>query len=88
MSDNNAEGMEKMHILQNLLTNEFIERIKLGEAEPSLLNAARQYLKDNGVHSALKQDTKMQDLVSVLPFKESNYTLHVKCLLKILFQKS
>lgn len=70
MSDNNIEGMEKMHILQDLLTNEFIDRIALGEAEPSLLNAARQYLKDNGVHSALKQDSKMQDLVSVLPFKE------------------
>ena len=70
MSDNNIKGMEKMHVLQDLLTNEFIDRIKIGEAEPSLLNAARQYLKDNGVHSALKQDTKMQDLVSVLPFKD------------------
>ena len=74
MSDNNIKGMEKMHVLQDLLTNEFIDRIKIGEAEPSLLNAARQYLKDNGVHSALKQDTKMQDLVSVLPFKDEEET--------------
>tara|TARA_R100000278_G_scaffold27127_1_gene24781 strand:+ start:8246 stop:8503 length:258 start_codon:yes stop_codon:yes gene_type:complete len=70
MADNENSNLQKMHILQDLLTSEFIERIKLGDAEPSLLNAARQFLKDNGVHSSLQQDTKIQDLVSVLPFKE------------------
>jgi len=71
MSDNNLKGAEKMEVLQNLLTDEFIERIKMGEAEPSLLNAARQFLKDNGIHSSLHQDDKIQDLVSVLPFKDA-----------------
>tara|TARA_X000001036_G_scaffold302050_1_gene281136 strand:+ start:1113 stop:1358 length:246 start_codon:yes stop_codon:yes gene_type:complete len=70
MSNNEKENMGRMYTLQDLLTDEFIARIKIGDAEPSLLNAARQYLKDNGVHSGLKQDTKIQDLVSVLPFKE------------------
>ena len=70
MEDNEKDAMKRMYNLQDLLTDEFITRIKLGDAEPSLLNAARQYLKDNGVHSGLKQDTKIQDLVSVLPFKE------------------
>jgi hypothetical protein len=70
MSSNEKENMGRMYTLQDLLTDEFIARIKIGDAEPSLLNAARQYLKDNGVHSGLKQDTKIQDLVSVLPFKE------------------
>jgi len=70
MDNNDKDSMERMYTLQDLLTDEFIARIKLGDAEPSLLNAARQYLKDNGVHSGLKQDTKIQDLVSILPFKE------------------
>ena len=70
MDNNEKDNMGRMYTLQDLLTDEFITRIKFGDAEPSLLNAARQYLKDNGVHSGLKQDTKIQDLVSVLPFKE------------------
>jgi hypothetical protein len=61
----------KMHILQELLTDEFIGRIQMGEAEPSLLNAARQFLKDNGVHAGIKQDSKIQDLVSILPFDDN-----------------
>ena len=70
MDNNDKDNSARMHVLQDLLTDEFIERIKLGDAEPSLLNAARQYLKDNGIHEGLKQDTKIQDLVSILPFKE------------------
>ena len=70
MDNNDKDNSARMHVLQDLLTEEFIERIKLGDAEPSLLNAARQYLKDNGIHEGLKQDTKIQDLVSILPFKE------------------
>tara|TARA_B100000579_G_scaffold427830_1_gene437015 strand:- start:1521 stop:1766 length:246 start_codon:yes stop_codon:yes gene_type:complete len=67
----NKEKLEdKFYLLQDMLTDEFIERIKSGEAEPSLLNAARQYLKDNNIHASLKQDDKLQDLVSILPFKD------------------
>jgi|TARA_R100000234_G_scaffold106330_1_gene76896 hypothetical protein len=62
----------KMEVLQGLLTDEFIDRIKMGDAEPSLLNAARQFLKDNGIHSGIKQDDKIQDLVSILPFKDDD----------------
>ena len=70
MSYNKQELEDKFYLLQGLLTDEFIDRIKLGDAEPSLLNAARQQLKDNNIHASLKQDNKLQDLVSVLPFKE------------------
>jgi hypothetical protein len=70
MSYNKQELEDKFYLLQGLLTDEFIDRIKLGDAEPSLLNAARQHLKDNNIHASLKQDNKLQDLVSVLPFKE------------------
>jgi hypothetical protein len=67
---NKQELEDKFYLLQDLLTDEFIDRIKSGDAEPSLLNAARQHLKDNNIHASLKQDNKMQDLVSVLPFKD------------------
>ncbi len=70
MSSNKQEMEDKFYLLQELLTEEFISRIKEGDAEPSLLNAARQYLKDNSIHTSLKQDDKLQDLVSILPFKD------------------
>ena len=70
MDNNDKDSMKRMYTLQDLLTDEFIDRIKLGDAEPSLLNAARQYLKDNGIHQGIKQNDKIQDLVSILPFKE------------------
>ena len=70
MANNEKDNSARMQVLQDLLTDEFIERIRLGDAEPSLLNAASQYLKDNGILQGIKQDDKIQDLISVLPFKE------------------
>jgi hypothetical protein len=61
---------EKLNILQDMLIDEFIERIKSGEAQASDLNAARQLLKDNGVHASLKADNPMAELIKVLPFQD------------------
>ena len=66
MSDKN----EKLHGLQDLLIDEFINRIQSGEASPSDLNAARQLLKDNNIHAAVKNDNPMANLVSILPFND------------------
>jgi hypothetical protein len=78
MSSSNKQQLEeKLYLLQDLLTDDFITRIKSGDAEPSLLNAARQYLKDNNIHASLKQDDKLQDLVSVLPFKDEEETTDI-----------
>ena len=77
MSSNKKQLEEKLYLLQDLLTDDFIARIKSGEAEPSLLNAARQHLKDNNIHASLKQDDKLQDLVSVLPFKDEEETTDI-----------
>lgn len=66
MSDKN----EKLHNLQDLLIDEFITRISSGEASPSDLNAARQLLKDNDIHAAVKNDNPMANLVSMLPFND------------------
>tara|TARA_R110002020_G_C16301891_1_gene773181 strand:- start:3262 stop:3516 length:255 start_codon:yes stop_codon:yes gene_type:complete len=77
MISNKQQLEEKLYLLQDLLTDDFIARIKSGEAEPSLLNAARQHLKDNNIHASLKQDDKLQDLVSVLPFKDEEETTDI-----------
>lgn len=66
MSDKN----EKLHGLQDLLIDEFINRIQSGEATPSDLNAARQLLKDNNIHAAVKNDNPMANLVNILPFND------------------
>ena len=57
--------------LQTILIGEFISRIESGEAAPSDLNAARQLLKDNGIHAGLSKDNPMEDLVKILPFDEA-----------------
>ena len=67
MSDPKAD---KLNILQDLLIDEFIERIKSGEAQASDLNAARQLLKDNGIHASLKADNPKAELIKALPFTD------------------
>ena len=66
---NNQE--DQLKELQNLLINEFITRIESGEAAPSDLNAARQLLKDNGIHAGLAKDNPMESLIQILPFDEA-----------------
>jgi hypothetical protein len=65
-----TKNNEKLHGLQDLLIDEFIRRIESGEASPSDLNAARQLLKDNDIHAAVKDDNPMANLVSMLPFND------------------
>jgi len=60
---------EKLHGLQDLLIDEFITRIQSGEATPSDLNAARQMLKDNGIHAQVEANNPINDLIKVLPFR-------------------
>lgn len=62
---------ERLKNLQSLLINEFIMRIESGEAAPSDLNAARQLLKDNGIHAGLSKENPMENLVNLLPFDEA-----------------
>ena len=62
---------ERLKDLQSLLIGEYISRIESGEAAPSDLNAARQLLKDNGIHAGLSKDNPMEDLVKILPFDEA-----------------
>lgn len=60
----------KLEALQDLLIEEFTQRIKEGDAAPSLLNAARQLLKDNNIHSSVSEGSPLAELVNVLPFQD------------------
>lgn len=66
------ETEKKLHSLQDMLIDEFVTRIQSGEATPSDLNAARQLLKDNGVHVAMKPDNPLANLVAGLPFDDES----------------
>ena len=65
-----SEQTDKLHGMQDLLIDEFIRRIQSGEATPSDLNAARQLLKDNGVHAQIKNDNPLLKIVESLPFDD------------------
>lgn len=61
---------DKLYGLQDLLIDEFINRIQSGEATPSDLNAARQLLKDNQINATVTNDNPMANLVNMLPFDD------------------
>lgn len=65
-----SKPTDKLYQLQDLLVDEFIERIQSGEAQPSDLNAARQLLKDNGIHAQITNENPLGNLVDLLPFQD------------------
>jgi len=73
-----SDKSEKLNNLQDILIDEFIQRIESGNATPSDLNAARQMLKDNNISATLTNDNPMNDLVKVLPFNDEGVDKVVK----------
>jgi|TARA_B100001750_G_C15297228_1_gene490409 hypothetical protein len=69
---------KKLYKLQDLLIDEFIARIKSGEATPADLSAARQLLKDNSVSAVATDTNPLAELVKVLPFDEKGVDKVVK----------
>jgi hypothetical protein len=67
-----SEKTDKLYTLQDLLISEFIQRIEGGAASPSDLNAARQFLKDNGIHAQATTENPLGNLVDMLPFRDSS----------------
>ena len=65
-----TDKTHRLHNLQDILIDEFIERIQSGAATPSDLNAARQLLKDNGIHAQITNDNPLGNLVEMLPFHD------------------
>tara|TARA_X000000950_G_C13771444_1_gene601208 strand:- start:872 stop:1111 length:240 start_codon:yes stop_codon:yes gene_type:complete len=65
-----SDKTNKLNALQDILIDEFIERINSGAATPSDLNAARQLLKDNGIHAQVTNENPLGNLVDLLPFRD------------------
>lgn len=59
--------LDEMH---KALAEELLRRIQAGDAKPSDLSAARQFLKDNGVEAIPSADTGIGKLAEVLPFSD------------------
>ena len=53
--------------LHGILADEFIRRIKNGDASPSDLNAARQFLKDNGISCDGPRNERVNTLMDNMP---------------------
>jgi hypothetical protein len=63
---------DKLYELQDLLIDEFLHRVKSGEATTADLSTVRQFLKDNNVSAVASDDSPLQELVSALPFDDKN----------------
>jgi len=60
-------------ILEDLhknLAQELLDRIKNGDEKASILNVARQFLKDNGIEALPVQDSPLKSLIDELPFDD------------------
>ncbi len=67
-----------LELLHELLAGELADRVKQGEVDPetgeripataSLLNVARQFLKDNGITGAIDKSKPLKSLTQALPF--------------------
>jgi hypothetical protein len=53
--------------LHGVLAREFTRLVQGEEVSPALLNAARQFLKDNNISCEPENNADMQDLIRALP---------------------
>ena len=56
--------------LHESLARQLVERVKTGQATAAELNVARQFLKDNGIDSVVKDIGPMANLAKILPFTD------------------
>lgn len=57
--------LEELH---KTLAQELLDRIRSGEEKASILNVARQFLKDNGIEAIPVADSPLKSLIDELPF--------------------
>ena len=70
--ENNQKALESLH---TVLIQELLNRIRTGDATPSDLNVARQFLKDNGIECLPVQESPFGDLMASLPDLEAIHPL-------------
>ena len=63
--------------LHEELAKQLLGSVQAGEASPSLLNVARQFLKDNGIDGVPTQGNPLDNLIHALPdFNEDELPLN------------
>ena len=62
--EDNKKALESLH---TVLVQELLDRIRAGDAKPSDLNVARQFLKDNGIECLPVPESPFGDLMASLP---------------------
>ena len=70
--ENNQKALESLH---TVLIQELLNRIRTGDATPSDLNVARQFLKDNGIECLPVPESPFGDLMASLPDLEAVHPL-------------
>lgn len=77
MSKATKDLLDQLH---GALAKELLDRINSGEAKPADLNAARQFLKDNGIEALTLPGSPLGKLAEALPFsdddEESDYAVN------------
>ncbi|MDL2272794.1 hypothetical protein LJC23_07185 [Desulfovibrio sp. OttesenSCG-928-I05] len=66
----NTASEETLGILHNEIAKAFLLRIQRGDATPADLNAARQFLKDNGITCEPGANPEIQSLIASIPTTE------------------
>jgi hypothetical protein len=72
MTTTNNKNKELLDELMALTIEEILTIIKSGEANPAILNVARQLLKDNQLSASVTEDNSMISIVEHLPFREAD----------------
>lgn len=72
MTTTNNKNKELLDELMALTIEEILTIIKSGEANPAILNVARQLLKDNQISASVTEDNSMISIVEHLPFREDD----------------
>tara|TARA_R100000781_G_C3988721_1_gene96159 strand:- start:17 stop:238 length:222 start_codon:yes stop_codon:yes gene_type:complete len=70
--EDNKKALESLH---TALVQELLDRIRTGDAKPSDLNVARQFLKDNGIECLPVPESPFGDLMASLPDLEAVHPL-------------
>jgi len=70
--EDNKKALESLH---TVLVQELLDRIRAGDAKPSDLNVARQFLKDNGIECLPVPESPFEDLMASLPDLEAIHPL-------------
>ena len=70
--EDNKKALESLH---TVLVQELLDRIRAGDAKPSDLNVARQFLKDNGIECIPAPESPFGDLMASLPDLEAVHPL-------------